>query len=936
MFTRIFTLLALLSALFTGVQGQVQSKAKTYRLSGKVIDGANGNPVAGASITTENGAKGITTDVEGLFFVSIQQDKKYTIRFSAVGYSQKELGDIEYTGTEIPALTIQLERSKKELATVTVKASARKEAQASLYSVQKNSSAISDGISAELIRKSPDKNTGDVLKRVSGASVQDNKFVIIRGLSERYNASLLNNSVLPSTEADKKAFAFDIIPASIVDNLVIYKSATPDLPGDFSGGAIKVSTKDYPNKKLSEFEISIGFNTLTTGKDFYKTSPTGSLDNLGFFDDSRLIPGPYYRNKSGFILQSPEFKNSVTKMFSNTYGNVPASKSAPNFRFNYTGGNTSLLKNGNKLGYIYNVGYGIGRAVSDRERSEFDISRRNTYEYNTSNYDMKNNLSALLNLTYSYRKSKISFKNLFNNNFVKTGSNRAGSNYENDLGNTFLVKSTNTEVTGNGLVNSVLEGLHKMNSSWTLDWNASYAFTYRNQPDQKILTFRTPDGSTGDYFLKLNNENSPEIRNAGRVYSFLSESIYGASVNATKQFKMFNLDQKFRMGTMNYYRDRNVEVDALGYASQDFRGVTIPESKSATFTNLFSSQNIDNYNLTVANIETNSTNYTGKALLNAGYLMLDNKFSDRVKLTWGARVERYKQELKAAGKDDKVYTNTDLLPSMLLTYALNNKTNIRVAGSQAVNRPEFRELADYSIYDYDNYFVIRGNPNLARCKNTNADLKYEWYPAAGEIISASLFYKYFDKPIEQTNKGNDVLSYENADHATAYGVEVEVRKKLDFIASRFFSNLTFYANAAYIKGSVQFAGTTSNSPLQGQSPYLVNGGLNYMTSDGGFSVNLLYNRIGPRLRFRAISGASLNIFEKPRDLVDLQISKKLLRNKLEAKITFSDILAQPFTWYYKYDVNPKNTNYDPSVDKIINSMRYGSTTTLTLKYNFGS
>jgi outer membrane receptor protein involved in Fe transport len=177
----------------------------------------------------------------------------------------------------------------------------------------------------------------------------------------------------------------------------------------------------------------------------------------------------------------------------------------------------------------------------------------------------------------------------------------------------------------------------------------------------------------------------------------------------------------------------------------------------------------------VANIETNSTDYTGHALLNAGYLMMDNRFSDKFKLTWGTRIERYYQELSATGKGTKTYDNTDVLPSFLFTYALNKKTNLRIAGSQAVNRPEFRELADYSVFDYDNYLTVRGNPDLKRCKNTNADIRYEWFPASGEIISASLFFKYFSNPIEQINKGNDVLSYENAEHAKAYGAEIEIR-----------------------------------------------------------------------------------------------------------------------------------------------------------------
>jgi len=912
--------------------------AQTEKISGKVVDGENGSPLVGASVTvTDNSKKGVTTDAEGGFFMVLEKNKKYTLSITNVGYNSKQVTDVEIVGSNIPVLNISLERSGKQLQNFVVKASARKEAQASLYAAQKNSSSISDGISAELIRRSPDKNTGDVLKRVSGASVQDNKFVVIRGLSERYNVSLLNNSVLPSTEGDKKAFAFDIIPSSVVDNLVIYKSSTPDLPGDFSGGAIKVITKDYPSRKISELALSIGYNSLTTGKNFYSGLPKGSLDPIGFFGDSRLIPGPYYRNRNGFINSSSEFKREVTKLFPNTFGYEAANKSMPAINASYTGGNTALLKNGHKLGYVYSVGYSNSRAVSDKERSEYDIVKRFIYDYGTTNYEERNNLTGLLNLTYSYGRSKISFKNLFNNNFVKTVAIRSGANYENGVTSPFYVKSVNSEATGNGLANSVVEGLHRVNKTWTIDWNTSFGYTYKNQPDQRILSFRSPENDNGNYYLKLNNENSPEIRNAGRVYSFLSEYIYGASATASKDFKWWGNTQKLKFGTMNYYRDRSVEVEALGYASLDpiGSGVTITESKGTTFNTLFSPQNIDAYNLTVANIETNSTNYTGNALMNAGFVMLDNKFSDKLKLTWGVRAEKYRQELSAKGKGTKVYDNTDILPSLLLTYSLNNTTNIRLAGSEAVNRPEFRELADYSIFDYDNYLVIRGNPNLQRCKNTNADLRYEWFPAAGEIISGSLFYKYFDKPIEQTNQGNDVLSYQNADHATAYGAELEIRKKLDFIGGRFFNQLTFYTNAAYIKGSVQFGGINSNSPLQGQSPYLINGGLNYSSSDDGFSFNVLYNRIGPRLRFRAVGGGALNIFERPRDLVDLQVSKKFIGKRLEAKITVSDIFAQPFSWYYKYQVDPSNTNYKASEDKLIYTSKYGTTAALSLRYSFG-
>ena len=912
------------------------SFAQSQKISGKVIDIENNSPVVGASIVIEQNKKGTNSDAEGGFFLVLPPNEKVNIIVSSVGFAPKTLKNIS-AGTAGQTFEIALKRASSQLSNVVVRsAGARRESVSSLYLQQKNSSSISDGISAEVIRRSPDRSTGEVLKRVSGASVQDNKFVVIRGLSERYNTSLLNNSVLPSTEPDKKAFSFDIIPSSLIDNLVIYKSATPDLPGDFSGGAIKVSTKDFPAKQLSELSLSVGYNSQTTFKNFYKSRDEGNLDWIGLFDNkSRLIPGAYYRRRgAAFFNASPAFKGEVTKLFPNTFGYNPAYQSTPNLSFSYTGGNTKIIGN-NKLGFIYSLSYGEGRRVVNRVRDEYlaTSDKLFQYEYATTNYDERKNLSALLNLTYTFGKTKLSWKNIFNNDFTKTAALRNGRNEVNNP-DVFYYKSTNTEAMNNGLFNSVLEGLHSFKKDWTIDWAASYGLTYRNQPDQKILTFVTNSGDPSTYFLKVGYENSPEIRNAGRIYSFLTEGIYGANLNFTKQFNWLGKQQKLKFGTYNYFRDRNVQVDALGYGTLKSVATPIEVTKGLSFSNILQSSTIDQYNLTLANIPSQSIDYKGQVISNAGYVMLDNKFSDKVKLTWGARVEKYNQKVTTANKKDIEKDNTDILPSLLLTYSLGTKANLRLAGSQAVNRPEFRELASYETYDYENYISVLGNPDLVRAKNTNADLKYEWFPSAGEILSAGLFYKYFDKPIEQVNLGNDKFSYSNADHATAYGIEIEARKKMDFINNAFFSGLTAYANAAYIKGGVTFGSISSSNPLQGQSPYLINGGLTYSSPKDDFSVNALYNKIGPRLRFRSILGAGLNIYEKPRDMFDVQLTKKFAQNKFEVKLTISDILAQPFSWYYKFDPNPKNINYKAGDDRIINSYKYGTTTTVSLKYNF--
>lgn len=916
------------------------AQTRSTKISGKVTDSVSGNPLSSVSVTLENAKQGTRTDVEGNFFITVEEGKDFAIQFTSVGYQTKI---IVVAANEVNGafLNISMQKANVQMSGVVVKTSIRRETAASLYTAQKNSSAISDAISAEVIKKSPDRTTSEVLRRVSGTSVQDNKFVIIRGLSERYNSSLLNNSVLPSTEPDKKAFSFDIIPSSLIDNITIYKSPTPDLPGDFAGGAVKISTRDYPAKSLSEVSFTIGYNSLTTFKNFYKGYPTGNLDWLGYFDNSRLIPGSYYRVRgSAYTSLDNGTKIGIAKQFPNSYGMQVANQSAPYFSFSYTGGNTKLIKQ-NKLGYIYSINYRNDRRVVERTRDQYESYGFHNYNYNTTNYDMRSTLSALLTLTYSYRKSKISLKNLYNNDFVNRFAQRngiAGSGGTNLLESStvpFYYKSQNTEAEQNGILNSVLEGLHSLNKGWSIDWNGSFGATYRWQPDQHILTYRSYDNNPNAYFIKLNNENSPDPTQVGRVYSYLNEYIYGASANFTKQFEWKGQTQKLKFGTQNYYRTRKVQVDALGLATTSFGGIAIDETKTTTFNTLLTPQNIDQYGIIYGNIPNNSTDYDGKGLLNSGYVMLDNKFSDKVKVTWGVRAEKYLQELTAKGKNKVSLDNTDILPSLLFTYALSNRTNIRLAGSQSVNRPEFRELAVYRFYDYENAFIIQGNSSLVRSKNTNADLRYEWFPGAGEIISASVFYKYFIHPIEQTNLGNDVLSFANADNATVYGAEVEIRKRLNFFNNSFFDNLIFYTNAAYIKGNVQFNGQTINSPLQGQSPYLINGGLSWSADNDNFSLNILYNRIGQRLKFRSAEPSGRNnIYEKSRDVLDFQISKKFLQKRMEAKLTVSDIFAQPYTWYYKYGANPSKTNYNPATDRILNTYKFGSGVSLGIRYAF--
>lgn len=900
------------------------------QLNGQVMD-EKGLPVQGATIKILNGHSGAVSESDGQFQLMVPKDSSCTISVEAIGY-QPTTKILRPYQQKDQLIKIELIASLNDLEDVSVSAVRRSSGSLDLvYAHQKAASAISDGISQDIIKKSPDRNMGDVLKRISGASVQDDKFVIIRGLNERYNTAKMNGALLPSTEPDKKAFAFNIIPASLIDQVLIYKSMTPDLPADFAGGAIDITTKDFPNKRVSELSLSLGYQGNTTFRAFKKSTVTGKYDFTGYFDERRSLPAAYNHYKSDFSHQDDGIKMAVTEKFSNNFGFKKTANSLPDISIAYTGGDTRYTSSDKKFGYIYSLGYSASREVLTGSIKDYSIDKREIYNSSSTQYAYKYAHYALLNLSYAFNsRNRLLFKNIYNNQLTSELTQRAGANLSNEMPQPFI--SSASKANRDGLVQSVLQGIHDFKTNQQLNWNLSYARTYHYSPDETILTLN--ENALGGYERKLSNENSPAIQNAGRVYSSNLEQQFGGSLDYSYNFKMGDRSQLIKAGMNTYYRKKDVIVEALGYATLNAYGTTLPADPSDPY-NLFTKENIEAYKVTVATIGNNSTDYLGKAWNTNGFIMLENKWLDNWTLKWGAKLSHYNQQLIPTSGKVIEKNNTDILPSAILTYRPGVKMNLRLAGSQSVNRPEFRELADYSLYDYSKDFIYRGNPNLTRSKITNLDFRYEFFPGAGEILSASVFYKHFKDPIEQINQGNGILNYQNADNAQLYGAEIEIRKKLDFLGNPFFNKWTFYGNATYVDGDIQLSGAKGKSLMQGQSPYLIGAGLSYTQGDLAF--NLLYQKAGPRLAFRGQGDGQLNIYEKGRDVMDAQISYRLLKSKkLELKLSVKDLLAQSQDWYYKFDASTGNagTGYNPKTDKITRQFNPARAFNLSIKYQF--
>jgi TonB-dependent receptor len=904
--------------------------AQTLKLSGKVLSSKN-DILGGASVKLEGPTKiNFAANVDGTFSANVLAGK-YTITVSRVGYTIKVIDDLEVKAGQDNSIEIVLEEQKTASTDVVVRSSIRKESTSALVNFQRNNTSLSSGLAADFIKTTPDRNMGEVLKRVSGTTIQDNKFVVVRGLSDRYNQAMLNNAQMPSSEPDKKQFSFDVIPSMLVDNVIINKTATPDLTGEFAGGLIQIQTKDVPTKDIFSVGISLGYNSVSTFNDF-TSNKRNSTDWLGFDDGTRSIPAGVPANRQQFSKNNDEGKAAIARLFDFNGYNRVTTTAAPIQSYNLTWGKSIKFKNNATIGLIAGLVYRQSKTIYEGvERNRYDFDRTNTnneyiFKYKENQNIFNVNLGAIANVTFVKGKHKISWKNLYNRNLEDKYVERTGTN----LNNNALVNFNSSFLNQRGLYSTQLEGNHQLTSKGIkFMWNLNGSANNKTQPDYRVVEYRR-NIATPNATPILNDD---ETR---RFYSELGDYSAGFNTALTIPFKIKETNQILKIGGSSLLRGRN-------FTSRNFQYAGSQAALTRPLETIFQPDNIAGDKLFLNEITQNTDKYFGISVLNGMYFMLDNKLSDQLRLVWGVRAENFQQFLRTRDlANEGVVINTekwDMLPSMNLTYNINNRHQVRFAASLTVARPEFREIAPFAFFDYDAIYGISGNPDLKRTSITNLDARYEFYPNPGEAISFGLFYKDFKDPIEfvmnpASNADRQNYEYRNALKARTYGVEIEIRKKIN-------KTLSVFSNLTYISSKVTFNNLSAGGvpedasrPLQGQAPYLFNAGLQYTNTKSDINASLLYNRVGPKLYVVGSPppGAGFyDIYEKSRDQVDLQLSKKLLNKRAELKITVSDLLNQ---YVAQFDNLTSKVAYKEATgDRYISRYRPGTTVTVGFTYD---
>jgi hypothetical protein len=611
----------------------------------------------------------------------------------------------------------------------------------------------------------------------------------------------------------------------------------------------------------------------------------------------------------------------------------------PNHSVQMNGGfNTRLF--GKRFGAMLAVTYNRSYKRTDYNNTFIsNVQGDRDFLYANSKYSQDVLAGAMANFTLQFNaNNKISIRNLVNVNSAKYVTERSGQDFILGGGTGQGLRATELGLRQNVFFNTQIQGDHSLfgHDGLKLHWYGGFNILDQYIPDQRRLQYveETPGGN----WLALVGAGNSQ-KSGSRFYSMLSDYIYNGGGDISKTFDWLGQKQTIKAGYLLHIKDRLFDSRPFYYQIQrDPSGqlVHLPADQ------IFAPEHItgDDGGVVFGELEGNQYRYMANTLLNAGFLQFDNAFSPRLRAVWGLRYENFDQIVGSVKQSDPRHVHTqvgDFLPGANLTYRLNPRTNIRLSGSQTVVRPEFRELSPFAFYDFELGATVVGNKKLQRTKVTNFDLRYELYPRAGELFTIGVFYKYFKDPIElyfnTSGAGSsNTFNFANVDHAQGYGIEFEARKKLDFTAAT--KNFTITSNVSYIYNRV--TGANVSRPMQGQSPYLVNLGLQYDVEPKGFSATLLFNRIGRRILFvgnlQQSTGVGVpEIWEAPRSLLDLQVAKKILGKKGELRLNISDILSQPAVFYHDLDNNGKFQMNSKDVQAI--RRNYGTGVGITFAYS---
>lgn len=890
---------------------QVKVEGATGKISGKVIDAASGSPLIGVQVSAIGTSFKTKTDLGGEYELVVPPGT-YQVK---IWYDTHE--GVTVSGVAVAKdAAVAISRELKPIAgmhqTLVVKAEINKESSAGKLVERKKSASARDVMSRDDIRKSGGGSASAVARRIVGTTVVGDRFIFVRGLGHRYGNTLLDGARLPSPDPNLRTVPLDIIPSGALSAINVQKTATPDVPADFAGASVQLETRETPEKWMFQVDAKVGANTATT----FRQANVGDHfrgDNFTFGNLGRHLPDSFNTARplrpnevqDGKPLYSAAELERFGESIPSTNTAVGSKMAAPNFGAGLQFGNT-FKPWGTKLGFLAALQYNNARQTLRETHRIYGVEdpdgdgvytvaeTQPTTRWNGTKTTQNVQASALALLKWNFNPNhRLELTGVYTRDADNEARALVGNTNSASANEQTTSLNTRLRYIMRSIAFTRLGGRHTFPGAkgLTLDWFGSYAQARQDDPLLREMFF---DQIGGNYQVSVNE--------AGKFQFFkLRDDTGTGAVNLTMPFKQWKgLDAKVKLGGWVEARRRQFDARTIDFEPRGWTGALpsgsgnildkdtigggVPMSQGGT----------EPFVINEITRPGGLDGYRGQQQIYAGYAMLDLPLVRWFRLVGGARFEGNRLNVAPYSPYDpnaaKAYSaalkDNLVLPSGSLIFSPRQDMNIRLAGSETVARPEMRELSKFLFVDFAGGFGVQGDPNLKSTKIYNADLRWEWFPSANEVLAASVFYKYFDSPIERVIFSSPMVqTFKNAPQAQNIGVEVEARKNLEFIHKKA-KDLSLGVNFAYIHSRVVLppqvyldpsnALTSKERPLEGQSPFVVNGYFSYDNERSGTNVRLLYNTFGRRIVFVGANRLP-DVYEKPIHTLDFALSQRVYK-----------------------------------------------------------
>jgi outer membrane receptor protein involved in Fe transport len=867
------------------------AQSETGKLSGTVVSFEDQTPIEGARVFVRGLTEEATTDKNGRFSMQVPAGTWDVSVIHSEYSTASKSGLLVVAGAESDT-TVEMTPASVRLDAFTVTIPRIEGGTISLLEERKDTSQVADVIGAEQFSKSGDSTAAAALGRVTGLTVVDGKYVYVRGLGERYASSLLNGSMLPSPDPERRVVPLDLFPTSILESVVVQKTYSADMPAGFGGGVIRMRSRSFPEEFTAGIDVSLGYDTQTTFANGLGYDG-GSWDWLGVDDGTRELPQTVEDAAAKSPLKpvgrysdkgySRERLAEIGRSMPNNYA-THRSTVMPDVGLSAKIGDTGEFFDLD-VGYLFALGY-------DYEHSR-DLWSENIYN---------------MGIDSPTWKAKYDLENLTN---TMTLSGMFAGGVEIDEHNTIKLTSVLSRITDDetrtyqGPLRDADTDLQLVRLRWLerqllfeqiagehvlpglgktrIDWRYGFGQARRDEPDRREYRYDYYEDIDAFAFSDRPDGNS-------RVWSDLVDNTHDLGLAVTVPFNVWSsLEANLETGVDFFYKTRDVSTRRFGF---DASSPPPRQERARPLEEQLSDDNINAEGGYVLGETTRPTdNYSAEHLITAAYLLTELPLTDTLDLSAGVRLEQSTQQVETRelfGDNDPIISevdNLDVLPSASLTWRFVEDMQLRGAVARTVNRPDFRELSPGC---YDSVIGGRqtcGNSGLERAQISHLDARWEWYPDRGESVSVGVFYKDFSQPIElvYVPSANPQATYQNAEGATNYGVEFDVRKELDF-SSNWTRDFYVAGNLALISSEIRIDTsdtleqdvklTNTVRPLHGQSPYVVNVQFGYENPDVGTTAALLYNVYGARIT-EVGANRLPDAYEEPMHRVDFTYSQQL-------------------------------------------------------------